>query len=48
MKRVMDDMHCSGITIAYGMTETSPISFQSDPDDPPARRVSTVGASSRM
>ena len=43
MRRVMEDMHCDGITIAYGMTETSPISFQSDPDDPPARRVSTVG-----
>jgi fatty-acyl-CoA synthase len=43
MRRVMKDMHCDGITIAYGMTETGPISFQSDPDDPPARRVSTVG-----
>ncbi|MCO4844097.1 AMP-binding protein [Planktomarina temperata] len=43
MARVMKDMHCSGITIGYGMTETSPISFQSDPGDPPARRVSTVG-----
>jgi fatty-acyl-CoA synthase len=43
MRRVMEDMHCSDITIGYGMTETSPISFQSDPDDPPARRVSTVG-----
>jgi fatty-acyl-CoA synthase len=43
MKRVMEDMHCSGITIGYGMTETSPISFQSDPDDPPTKRVATVG-----
>ena len=43
MRRVMEDMHCRGITIGYGMTETSPISFQSDPNDPPARRVSTVG-----
>lgn len=43
MRRLMEDMHCSGITIGYGMTETSPISFQSDHDDPPARRVSTVG-----
>lgn len=43
MRRVMEDMHCSGITIGYGMTETSPISFQSDPGDPPARRISTVG-----
>ena len=43
MTRVMEDMHCSDITIAYGMTETSPVSFQSDLDDPPARRASTVG-----
>ncbi len=43
MQRVMKDMHCDGITIGYGMTETSPISFQSDPDDPVARRVTTVG-----
>ena len=43
MKRVMEDMHCRDITIGYGMTETSPISFQTAPDDPPARRVSTVG-----
>ena len=31
------------ITIAYGMTETSPVSFQSSMDDPLERRVSTVG-----
>jgi len=43
MKRVMEDMHCRDITIGYGMTETSPISFQTAPDDPPARRASTVG-----
>ncbi len=43
MQRVMHDMHCSEITIAYGMTETSPVSFQSATDDPPARRVATVG-----
>lgn len=43
MKRVMKDMHCDGITIGYGMTETSPLSFHSDPDDRPALRVSTVG-----
>jgi fatty-acyl-CoA synthase len=43
MRRVMADMHCDGITIGYGMTETSPISFQSDPDDPPHRRITTVG-----
>ena len=43
MKRVVSDMHADEITIAYGMTETSPISFQSSTDDPLGRRVSTVG-----
>ncbi|GGH61390.1 AMP-binding protein [Comamonas phosphati] len=43
MKRVMRDMHLSEITIAYGMTETSPVSCQSEADTPLERRVSTVG-----
>ena len=43
MRRVMTQMHCRQITIGYGMTETSPISFQSAVDDPIDRRVSTVG-----
>jgi fatty-acyl-CoA synthase len=43
MKRAVDKMHLSQITIAYGMTETSPVSFQSSTDDPLERRVSTVG-----
>jgi fatty-acyl-CoA synthase len=43
MRRVMRQMHCKEITIAYGMTETSPVSFQTAPDDPPERRVNTVG-----
>jgi fatty-acyl-CoA synthase len=43
MKRVTTEMHMSEITIAYGMTETSPVSFQSSVDDPIERRVSTVG-----
>jgi fatty-acyl-CoA synthase len=43
MRRVIDDMGISEITIAYGMTETSPISFQSGRDDSLERRVSTVG-----
>ena len=43
MRRVMERMHCRQITIGYGMTETSPISFQSAVDDPIDRRVSTVG-----
>jgi fatty-acyl-CoA synthase len=36
-------MHMREVTIAYGMTETAPISFQSRVDDPLDRRVSTVG-----
>ncbi len=43
MRRVVDEMHMGEVTIAYGMTETSPISFQSGVDDPLDRRVSTVG-----
>ena len=43
MKRVMERMSMRQVTIGYGMTETSPISFQRSVDDPAARRVSTVG-----
>jgi fatty-acyl-CoA synthase len=43
MKRVVAEMHMNEVTIAYGMTETSPVSFQSGTDDPLDRRVSTVG-----
>jgi len=43
MKKVIARMHMRQVTIAYGMTETSPISFQSGLDDPLERRVSTVG-----
>lgn len=43
MKRVVSDMHLSQITIAYGMTETSPVSCQSSVDTPLEKRVSTVG-----
>jgi fatty-acyl-CoA synthase len=43
MKRVINEMHAREITIAYGMTETSPVSFQSATDDPLERRVATVG-----
>ncbi|HWK67389.1 MAG TPA: AMP-binding protein [Rhizobiaceae bacterium] len=43
MKRVIGSMHMNEVTIAYGMTETSPVSFQSAVDDPLERRVSTVG-----
>ncbi|MCK1397922.1 AMP-binding protein [Bradyrhizobium sp. 4] len=43
MKRVNSEMNMGEVTIAYGMTETSPVSFQSAVDDPLDRRVSTVG-----
>ena len=43
MKRVTSEMHMLEVTIAYGMTETSPVSFQTSVEDPLERRVSTVG-----
>jgi len=43
MKQVIDRLHMKDVTIAYGMTETSPVSFQTGPDDPVERRVSTIG-----
>ena len=43
MKRVISEMYMAEVTIAYGMTETSPVSFQSGTEDPVERRVSTVG-----
>jgi fatty-acyl-CoA synthase len=43
MRRVVDEMHMPEVTICYGMTETSPVSFQSQTDDPLERRVTTVG-----
>jgi len=43
MKRVQSQMHMRQVTIAYGMTETSPVSTQSSVDDPLDKRVSTVG-----
>lgn len=43
MKRVINELGCKGVTIAYGMTETSPVSFQSSVNDSIERRVSTVG-----
>jgi len=44
MRQVIERMHMRDVTICYGMTETSPVSFQSSPDDPIETRVSTVGA----
>ncbi len=43
MQRVLEDMHMPEMTIAYGMTETSPVATQSSRDDSLERRVSTVG-----
>jgi fatty-acyl-CoA synthase len=43
MKRVVSEMHMSEVTIAYGMTETSPVSAQTRADEDMERRVSTVG-----
>ncbi|MCQ9615475.1 AMP-binding protein [Paenalcaligenes niemegkensis] len=43
MQQVIDNMHMHEVVIAYGMTESSPVSFMSDPATPIERRVSTVG-----
>jgi fatty-acyl-CoA synthase len=43
MKRCVTEMHMSEVTIAYGMTETSPVSTQTSYDDPLERRVGTAG-----
>jgi fatty-acyl-CoA synthase len=43
MRRVIDRLHVPEVTICYGMTETSPVSFQSAVDDDIDLRVSTVG-----
>ncbi len=43
MRQVMERMHMREVEIAYGMTETSPVSFQTRLDDPIERRVGTVG-----
>jgi len=43
MKRVLNEMHCRELVIAYGQTETSPVVTMSDADDPIEIRVKTVG-----
>ena len=43
MKRVIADMHMTEVQIAYGMTETSPVSTQTAPDDDLEHRTTTVG-----
>ena len=43
MRRCVDDMHMEGVSIAYGMTETSPVSCQTRADDDLERRTATIG-----
>lgn len=43
MRRVISDMHMGEVQIAYGMTETSPVSIQTGPADELEVRVTTVG-----
>jgi fatty-acyl-CoA synthase len=43
MRRVISEMHMSEVQIAYGMTETSPVSLQTGPTDELELRVTTVG-----
>lgn len=43
MRRVIDQMHMAEVQIAYGMTETSPVSLQTGADDDLERRVTSVG-----
>ncbi len=43
MKRCVNDMHMAEVSIAYGMTETSPVSTQTRSDDDLDRRTATIG-----
>src|SRR5512146_3320598 len=43
MRQVIDRMNMRDVEICYGMTETSPVSFQTHTDDPLEKRVGTVG-----
>ena len=43
MKRCIDDMHMAEVSIAYGMTETSPVSCQTRSDDDLERRTASIG-----
>lgn len=44
MRRILDELHMPEATIGYGMTEVSPLTFQSLPGEALSRRVETVGA----
>jgi len=43
LRRVRETLHMTEVTVGYGMTETSPLSTQTSPDDPPELQVTTVG-----
>ncbi len=43
MKRCVHDMNMAGVAIAYGMTETSPVSCQTRSDDDLERRTASIG-----
>jgi len=43
MRRCVEDMGMSAVSIAYGMTETSPVSCQTRDDDDFERRTATIG-----
>jgi fatty-acyl-CoA synthase len=43
MRAVIERLHMPQVTIAYGMTETSPVSFQTAADDPFERRIGSIG-----
>jgi fatty-acyl-CoA synthase len=43
MRRCVDEMHMAEVSIAYGMTETSPVSCQTRSDDDLERRTETIG-----
>jgi len=43
MKQLISTLNLTELTVAFGMTETSPVSFQTTPDDPIIKRVETVG-----
>ncbi len=43
MKKVISDMHMEDVTIAYGLTEASPVFTQTSVDDSVEKRVNTVG-----
>ena len=43
MRRIIDDLNMTEVTNCYGMTETSPVSFQTAIDDSLTKRTTTVG-----